>query len=290
MSTWKHAMADLETGVRLHYVSAGQGERTVVLLHGFPQTWWSWRQIIMPLADRGFRVIAPDYRGAGHSTRPPGGYDKCTMAKDIHCLVRDHLKIPSPVILAGHDIGMMVAYAYAQEWREEVSHLIMLDSPLPGTEMFEKLRVNPRIWQFSFHSVPDIPEMLVAGRERQYLQAFYNARIFNAGAITEEDLDLYASAYAAAGAMRAAFNLYRAFDQDVADNRAALARAGKLDIPVLSIGGAASTTGPVLESMIREVANNVRGILMQEAAHWIAEENPEGTLAAITDFVDKPMR
>jgi pimeloyl-ACP methyl ester carboxylesterase len=201
--------------------------------------------------------------------------------------VRDHLKVTSPIILADHDIGMMVAYSYAQEWRDEVSHLIMIDSPLPGTEMFEKLRVNPRIWQFSFHAVPDIPEMLVAGRERQYLQSFYNARKFNAGAIAEEDLDLYASAYAAAGAMRAAFGLYRAFDQDVADNRSVLARVGKLDIPVLSIGGAASTTGPVMEGMIREVANDVRGILMPEAAHWVAEENPEGLLAAITGFVGK---
>src|ERR1700744_1022753 len=121
MTTWTHAMADLETGVRLHYVSAGQGERVVVLLHGFPQTWWAWRRMIAPLADMGYRVIAPDYRGAGKSTRPPDGYEKSSMAEDIHCLVHDHLKVSAPIILAGHDVGMMVAYAYAQQWRDEVT-------------------------------------------------------------------------------------------------------------------------------------------------------------------------
>jgi pimeloyl-ACP methyl ester carboxylesterase len=287
MNSWKHSMANLGSGVRLHFVSAGQGDQVVVLLHGFPQTWWAWRGVIMPLADLGYRVIAPDYRGAGHSSRPAQGYEKSSMANDIRCLVRDHLKVTSPIILAGHDIGMMVAYAYAQQWREEVSHLILLDSPLPGTDIFEKLRVDPRIWQFSFHAVTDIPEMLVAGRERQYLQAFYDARIFNAEAISEDDLDRYASAYAAAGAMRCAFNLYRTFDQDVAANRALLARAGKLTIPVLSIGGAASTTGPVMEPMVREVATNVRGILMSDAAHWVAEENPDGLFAALADFLRK---
>jgi len=286
MSDWKHAMADLAGSTRLHYVSAGEGARTIVLLHGFPETWWSWRKIIPPLASAGFRVIAPDYRGAGDSSRPSGGYDKRTMAGDIHRLVREHLGIQTRIVLAGHDIGMMIAYSYAQQWRDEVSHLIVLDSPLPGTDMFEKLRVNPRIWQFSFHAVPDIPELLVAGRERQYVQAFYSARIFNPAAITEEDLDLYASKYAAVGAMRAAFGLYRAFEQDISDNRAALEMKGKLDIPVLSVGGIASTTWPVMETMMREVAHKVTGVLMPDAAHWIAEENPERLMVEIRNFLN----
>src|SRR5438128_11970046 len=112
-TTWTHAMADIEPGLRLHYVTAGEGERVIVLLHGFPQTWWEWRHVIPVLADAGFRVVAPDYRGAGHSQRPPGGYDKRTMAGDVHRLLRQHLQIDSPVILMGHDIGLLIAYAYA---------------------------------------------------------------------------------------------------------------------------------------------------------------------------------
>src|SRR5258706_2637664 len=145
-----HAMADIEPGLRLHFVTAGTGERTAVLLHGFPQTWWEWHHMIAPLVDAGFRVVTPDYRGAGHSSRPAGGYDKRGMAKDIHGLLREHLQITGPVVMIGHDIGLMVAYAYAQAYRGEVSHLAVIDAPLPGTDVFDRLRSDPRVWQFAF--------------------------------------------------------------------------------------------------------------------------------------------
>jgi pimeloyl-ACP methyl ester carboxylesterase len=271
---WTHGMADIEPGLRLHYVTSGSGQRSVVLLHGFPQTWWQWHQMIPPLVDAGLRVIAPDYRGAGNSWRPSGGYDKRNMAGDIHLLLREHLRISTPVALVGHDIGLMIAYAYAQAYRNDVSHLIVADAPLPGTIVFDRLRSDPRVWHFAFHSARDVAEMLVAGRERLYLQAFFNARIFNPSAISESDLDLYASAYAAPGAMRAGFELYRAFDQDAQDNRNALKRNGKLTIPVLAVGGATSTSGPFVEEMMHEVAENVTGLRVPHSAHWIAEENP----------------
>lgn len=270
-----HAMADIEPGVRLHFVTAGEGGRTAVLLHGFPQTWREWRHIIAPLVEAGFRVVAPDYRGAGHSSRPVGGYDKRTMAKDIRHLLRDHLKITGPVALIGHDIGLMVAFAYAQAYPEEVSHLVVMDAPLPGTGVFDRLRADPRVWQFAFHSARDVPEMLVAGRERLYLRAFFDARLFNPPAISEGDFDSYVSAYSAPGAMRAGFELYRAFDQDITDNREALERNGKLTMPVLAVGGAASTTGPLMEEMMREVATKVTAVRIDGTAHWIAEENPQ---------------
>src|SRR5207248_7963762 len=134
--------------------------------------------VIPPLIDAGFRVIVPDYRGAGNSSRPAGGYDKRTMAGDIHRLVHDHLRITNPVALVGHDIGLMVAYAYAQAYRHDVSHLVIMDAPLPGTAVFDRLRSDPRAWHFGFHGTRDVPEMLVSGTERGYLQAFFNARIF----------------------------------------------------------------------------------------------------------------
>jgi len=280
-----HGMADIEAGLRLHYVSAGEGARTVVLLHGFPQTWWEWRRVLPPLVEAGFRVIAPDYRGAGHSWRPLAGYDKRTMATDIHRLVRGHLAIDGDIALVGHDIGLMVAYAYAQDYREEVSHLAVVDAPLPGTAVFDRLRSDPRVWHFAFHGARDVPEMLVAGRERQYLQAFFGARIFDPSAIDGADLEEYVTAYSAPGAMRAGFEVYRAFDRDVEDNREALRRNGKLAVPVLAVGGATSTSGPLVEEMMREVADDVTGLRVPRAAHWIPEENPVLLAAALVDFL-----
>ena len=156
-----HGMAQIEPGLRLHYVCSGEGERTIVLLHGFPQTSHEWHAVTGGLVDAGFTVIAPDYRGAGHSWRPAGGYDKRTMAQDIRALVRDHLGIDGQIVLAGHDIGLMVAYAYAQRYRDELSHLILVDAPLPGTAVFDRLRNDPRVWHFAFHGARDLPELLV---------------------------------------------------------------------------------------------------------------------------------
>lgn len=284
-TTFTHGMADTEPGLRLHYVTAGEGARTIVLLHGFPQTWWEWRHVIPALVEAGFRVIAPDYRGAGNSWRPLGGYDKRTMAEDIHRLLRQHLGIQGPIALLGHDIGLMVAYAYAQAHRDDVSELVVMDAPLPGTAVFDRLRADPRVWHFAFHGARDVPEMLVAGRERKYLQAFYNARCFDPSTISEADLDIYASAYAAPGAMRAGFELYRAFDQDAEDNRDALRRNDKLTMPVLAVGGATSTSGPLVEEMMREVAQDVTGIRVPDTAHWIAEENPRALTVALLAFL-----
>jgi pimeloyl-ACP methyl ester carboxylesterase len=283
----RHGMAAIEPGAAIHYVSAGAGDRTIVLLHGFPQTWQEWRHVIPPLVRAGYHVIAPDYRGAGHSTRPLTGYDKRTMAQDIRRLVRDELGISGQIVLVGHDIGLMVAFAYAQMFGDDVSHLAVIDAPLPGTQVFDRLRADPRVWQFAFHSVRDIPEMLIAGREKPYFQAFFAARLYNVAAITEQDLDLYASAYAAPGALRAGLELYRTFDRDVEDNRTALAKRGKLAMPVLAVGGQASTTGPLMADMMREVAADVTELRVPRAAHWIAEENPDALVEGIRAFIEK---
>jgi pimeloyl-ACP methyl ester carboxylesterase len=278
-------MAEIWPDLRLHYVTAGEGKHTVALLHGFPQTWWQWRHVIPPLVDAGFRVVAPDYRGAGQSWRPLAGYDKRTMAHDIHRLLRGHLQIDGRVALVGHDIGLMVAYAYAQAYRDCVSHLVIMDAPLPGTRVFDRLRSNPRLWHFGFHNARDIAEMLVGGREHLYLKAFFNARIFDTSAISETDFHEYASAYAAPGAMRAGFELYRAFDQDITDNCDALARNGKLTVPVLAVCAAISNTGPLVEEMMREVAENVSSLRVPRSAHWIPEENPSALIEGLLNFL-----
>jgi pimeloyl-ACP methyl ester carboxylesterase len=280
-----HGMAEIASDLRLHYITAGAGPRTVVLLHGFPQTWWEWRHVLPRLVDAGFRVVAFDYRGAGHSWRPKDGYDKRTLAQDLERLLRHHLRITEPVALVGHDIGLMIAYAYAQAYRDAVSHLAIIDAPIPGTAVFERVRANPRVWHFGFHNARDVAEALVAGRERLYLQAFFDARIFNPSAVDDRDIDLYAAAYAAPGAMRAAFELYRAFERDGADNQDALRRNGKLTIPVLAAWGALSNSGPLLREMMEEVANTVTGVEIAQAGHWIPEENPTALTAALLELL-----
>jgi pimeloyl-ACP methyl ester carboxylesterase len=266
-------------GVRLHYVAAGNGE-PVVLVHGFPQTWYEWRRIIPALAER-FTVIAPDYRGAGHSSRPVTGYDKRTMATDLRELVR-HLGFERAAIV-GHDIGLMVAYSYAAQFPEATSKLVAIDAPLPGTKVWDRISVDPRVWHFAFHAARDLPETLVAGREREYLTFFVNARIYNTAAFTPEDLDHYVRAYAEPGAMRAGFEVYRAFEQDVRDNRELM--KNRLTMPVLAVGGAHSTSGPLIEEMMREVADDVTSVVIPETAHWIPEENPDALLESLTTFL-----
>jgi pimeloyl-ACP methyl ester carboxylesterase len=280
-----HGMADIEPGVRLHYVTAGEGDRVIVLLHGFPQTWREWRHVMHDLTQNGFRVIAPDYRGAGHSLRPAGGFDKRTMAGDVYQLLRRHLDIKGPVAFAGHDIGLMVAYAYAQAYRDEVSHLAIIDAPLPGTTVFDHLKSDPRAWHFAFHNARDLAEMLVQGRERQYLQSFFGTLAFNPTAIRGEDFDEYVNAYSAPGAMRCGFELYRAFERDAEDNREALRANGKLTIPVSAIGGAVSAIGPHMEAMAQEVAESVTALRIPGTGHWIAEENPKALTAGLLQFL-----
>jgi pimeloyl-ACP methyl ester carboxylesterase len=280
-----HGMAVIDASTRIHYVMAGSGDRIIVLLHGFPQIWWEWRSIIPQLTDAGYRVIVPDYRGAGHSWKPAAGYDKQTMACDIHKLLSEHLKVTIPVIMAGHDIGLMVAYAYAQQYRNHVSHLVVIDAPLPGTNAFDMIRTDPRVWHFAFHTVRDVPEALISGRERQYLQTFFNHRIFNTAAITPEDMEVFIAAYSAPGAIRAGMEVYRAFDQDILDNRKSLEQNGRLTIPVLAVGGEISTSGALMGDMMKEVAENVTAVRIAGTAHWVVEENPEDLLAAFFSFM-----
>lgn len=279
-----HDMADVEPGVRLHYVTAGEGPRTVVLLHGWPQTWWEWHRVMPAIVGAGWKVVAPDYRGAGHSSRPDAGYDKVTMAGDVQRLLREHLRLEGPVVLVGHDIGLMIAYAYAQTYREEISHLVTVDGTVPGTDVFDRLRNDPRVWHFDFHAARDVAEMLVAGRERQYVQVFLS-RTYDPTAISEADVDIYAAAYSASGAMRAGFEVYRAFDRDAEANREALARNGKLTAPVLTVGGDISSTGSLIEETMREVAHNVTGVRIPRTGHWVAEESPDGLAHALLDFI-----
>lgn len=286
----QHGLAEINPDVRIYYVLAGQGPRTVVLLHGYPQTWWEFRHVIPMLVDAGYRVIAPDYRGAGDSNKPPSGYDKRTMAQDIYALLYEHLKLNEPVLLLGHDIGCMVAYAFAVQFPKAVRRLVLMEAPIPGTASYAEMVAvthlrNVMHWHFFFHNATnDLAETLTAGRERVYLQNFYQRIAFNHGAFTPSDIDAYASWFSAAGAMRAGFELYRAFDRDADDNRAALKKHGRLGMPVLGMGGAESFFVPIAPVMLREVAKDVRVVSLSKCGHWCAEEQPEAFVAELLKF------
>ena len=277
MTQLQHRYATVD-GLRLHYVIAGSGE-PVLLIHGFPQTWYEWREIIVELAKK-YTVIAPDYRGAGESERPQGGYDKHTVMEDLRGLV--HQLGFKKLRVVGHDIGVMVAYRYAAVHPDEVEQLVLMDAPVPGTEAADQFRSMPRCWHVNFHNVRDLPEALVAGREREYLTVFFKSRFTNPDAISVADMDVYISAYSSPGGMRAGFELYRSWDKDAQDNKPYLAK--KLPMPVLVLGGGMSASGPLLETMLNQIASNGQFKLVRNAGHWLCEQNPREVEQLLLDF------
>ena len=283
MTDLKHDYAKL-SGATLHYVTAGAGD-PVVLLHGWPQTWYMWRKIIPILAEK-YLVIAPDMRGLGDSSRPADGYDKRTVAADIRELVHRHLG-HEKIFLVGHDWGGPVAFAHGVAEPDRVRKLVLLDVPIPGdgTDVFSHDR-----WHHAFHWITDVPEALTQGRERLYLEIFYKNWGARPDAIEEEAIVEYVRAYSQPGAMRAGFNYYRGSHQDVIDNQATLASSGKLKMPVLSVagtGGRGRGASVVLNSA-RRVAEDVRGGEITNAGHWLAEEQPEEVSRQILEFLSEP--
>jgi pimeloyl-ACP methyl ester carboxylesterase len=280
MSELVHGKADVN-GTRLHYVTAGTGE-PLVLLHGFPQTWWEWRHVIPALAER-YTVIAPDYRGAGDSARPVDGYDKKTMATDVVELAR--LLAPGRRIrVVGHDMGAFVAHSVAAHFPDEVAALCLVDAPVPGTAAWQSLQANPRVWHIAFHGARDVAEMLVAGREREYLAQFFELRAHHPHLVMPE-LDVYLRTYAAPGGMRAAFEAYRALPHDSAVN-AELLRT-PLPMPVLVVAGESSNSGPLLEAMCPDLGADVSYALVRESGHWVPEEQPAAFLDVLGPFLAK---
>lgn len=230
-----------------------------------------------------YTVIVPDLRGAGDSDKPTTGYDKRTLAEDVYQLVRQlgHQRI----FLVGHDIGLMVSYAYAAGHPDDVRRLVLLDAPIPGTEVFEGFVSSGRAWHFAFHNVQNLPESLVAGRERTYLtEGFYRAQSYNPAAFTEADVDEYVRCYSSPGGMRAGFEYFRAFPEDSKQNKEYFKL--KLSMPILALGGEQSL-GPLMVNMVKEVAVNVRGGVIERCGHWIADERPEYLTEQLLIFFDE---
>jgi pimeloyl-ACP methyl ester carboxylesterase len=260
--TFSHHTAPVN-GIQMHYVIGGYGN-PVVLLHGWPETWYEWRHI-MPALTKNYTVIVPDLRGLGDSSKPVSGYDVKTTAEDIYQLV-SQLGFKN-IFLVGHDFGVEVAYSYAATHPNEIKRLVILDVPVAGIGPGGNIT---GLWWLQFHSVRDIPEMLVEGHETEYLTWFYR-HTCNPDAITKDDIDEYVSHYASPGGMRAGFEYYRSIPEDIKLNQEY--SKVKLPMPVLALGGECSFGNAALDSM-RLVATDVRGSVIPNTGHWIPEERP----------------
>jgi pimeloyl-ACP methyl ester carboxylesterase len=264
-------------GVALHYLTAGQGP-ALILLHGYAETSLMWRPIMPLLAER-FTVIAPDLAGIGDSAIPPGGLDMKTAAISIHALARS-LGVQKAEVV-GHDIGLMVAYAYAALFPAEVEKLVVMDAFLPGVGGWEAVYNSPNIWHFRFNG--PTPEALVQGRERTYFEYFWNDLAADKKrSIPEADRQAYTAAYSRPGRMRAAWAYFVSFQQ-AAKDFAELSRT-KLTMPVLSIAGEKSM-GDVLAQQMKLVASNVTSVVLKDTGHWVLEERSKETTDALAKFL-----
>jgi pimeloyl-ACP methyl ester carboxylesterase len=263
-------------GIRLHYLAAGIGD-PVLLLHGYAQTSHMWRPLIAELA-KTHTVIAPDLRGFGQSAKPDGGYDKKTMAQDVHTLAAalSHERVG----LVGHDIGLMVAYAYAAQYAADVERIALMDAFLPGVGDWTTVWLLRDLWHFHFYG--KTPLALVEGRERIYFEHFWNDFAADpARSVSEPDRQLYAAAYAQPGGMRAGFEVFRAFEQDARDF-AGFAKT-KLKMPMLVLSGE-KASGEFLIQQGRLVADKVDGAVIKGSGHWLMDEAPDQVIPRLVSF------
>ncbi|PYL69847.1 MAG: alpha/beta hydrolase [Verrucomicrobia bacterium] len=264
-------------GVQIHYLTAGHGP-PVLLFHGYAETSRMWRPIIPLLAEK-FTVIAPDLPGIGESSIPADKIDMISSARQIHDLVRS-LKIDKARVV-GHDIGLMVAYAYATQFPAETEKLVVMDAFLPGVEGWEPIYNSPNVWHFRFNG--EYPEKLVQGRERTYFEYFWNVFAADkAHSIPEADRKAYTEAYAKPGRMRAGWAYFASWPQ-LAKDFAQLSQT-KLTIPVLSIGGDRSL-GNELAAQMKLVATDVTVVVLKDTGHWVLEEKPKETTDALVKFL-----
>ncbi|NPD68441.1 alpha/beta hydrolase [Lichenicola cladoniae] len=280
---FEHRFATVD-GVRLHYVSGGNPHGDIlVLLAGFPESWFAWRKIMVRLAAT-YRIIAPDLPGQGDSDRPAGGYDTQTLAMAVHGLLQQ-LGV-GKYFLAAHDIGAWVAYPLAALFGDEVRGLALLDAGIPGITLPDALPTSPdrawRTWHFAFHALPDLPELLIAGREREYLDWFLRRKTANPEAFSDADLEEYLRVFRKDGGLRAGLAYYRAAAVSAQQNRE-LSSRGKLKMPLLALGSDHGSI-PDMASPLRAFGEDVRGGNIMACGHFLPEEQPDAVAAELRSF------
>ncbi|MFE0418281.1 alpha/beta fold hydrolase [Streptomyces tendae] len=272
-------------GVGLHTVEGGQPDGpAVVLLAGFPQTWWAWRKVMPRLAGR-YRVIAVDLPGQGHSERPDISYDTHTVAAHVHAAV-EALGV-STYWLVAHDIGAWVAFSLALKHQSQLRGLALLDAGIPGITLPDAIPTDPeqawKTWHFAFHLVPDLPETLLAGREREYVGWFLKAKTLSSDTFDDAEIEYYAASVAADGGLRASLAYYRDAAGSARKNHEVLERQ-RLTVPVLGISGSNGSI-PDMAASIRPWADRATGVVVPDAGHFIPDEQPDAVAAALTAFI-----
>ena len=279
--THHHATA---RNIKIHYVEGGSGD-PVLLVPGWPQSWYAWRHVMPALAER-YRVIAIDPPGLGDSGRP-AAYDTAAIATYIDALL-DTLELER-VDFIGHDIGAWIGYAYAVRHPAKVRRLALIDAAIPGIAPADAFALTPerinKTWHFSFNALPGLPEALVAGRERLYLAWLFNARSTNKAAIDDAAIAEYTRVYSTPGAMSSGFAYYRAILESIAQNKETAVI--KLSMPVLAVGGA-QWMGPMMETMVAPVAPDLRVEVVANSGHFVPEEAPEALCRIVQKFLDRP--
>jgi pimeloyl-ACP methyl ester carboxylesterase len=287
LAGFTHRWVDAE-GIRLHAVAGGRSSGpTVVLLAGFPQTWWAWHQAMPRLAER-FHVIALDLPGQGHSDRPQGGYDTHTVASRVQAALTA-LNVPKYWLVA-HDIGACVAFSLALRYQDRLHGVALLDAGIPGITLPDAIPTDPerawKTWHLAFHLVPELPETLITGRERDYVAWFLRVKTLSPNTFDSADIDHYAAAIAAEGGLRASLAYFRDAAESARKNQDALAPGrGRLTIPVLGISSSHGSI-PDMAASISPWAENVTGVVIPEAGHFIPDEQPDATVDALTAFID----
>ena len=280
---FEHRFA-LVNGVRLHYVTGGSAEgELIVLLAGFPESWFAWRKVMVRLAPT-YRIVAPDMPGQGDSDRPSGGYDTRTLATIVHGLLRQ--LGAERYFMAAHDVGAWVAYPFAALFGGELRRLALLDAGIPGITLPDALPTDPdrawRTWHFAFHTVPDLPELLIAGREREYLDWFLRRKTANPDAFADADIEEYLRVFKKDGGLRAGLAYYRAAAASAQQNRA-LCGGGKLKMPVLALSADQGSI-PDMAAPLRAFAEHVTGSTIANCGHFIPEEQPAAVAAELAAF------
>lgn len=280
---FEHRFATVDD-VRLHYVSGGCADGdTIVLLAGFPESWYAWRKV-MPLLAENYRIVALDLPGQGDSDRPLAGYDTRSLALMVHGLLQQ-LDVRR-YFMAAHDVGAWVAYPYAALFGDEVRRLALLDAGIPGITLPDALPTAPqrawRTWHFAFHAVPDLPEVLIAGKEREYLDWFLRRKTANPETFSETDMEEYLRVFKRDGGLRAGLAYYRAADLSAQQNRELCAQ-GKLTMPVLALG---SDQGSILDmaAALEAFADVVHGGTIASCGHFLPEEQPASVAQELAAF------
>ncbi len=272
--------------IDVNYVRGGSGE-PLVLLHGYPQNWYMWRRVLPAFADR-YTIVAPDLRGAGGTTAPAHGYDKRTMAGDVHGLVTQ-LGLDRGVRVVGHDIGTMVAYAYAARYPATVARLVLTEAPIPDETIYQLPALTPRgpaAWNFGMFNVPDgFAERFVEGREALWVESFMASQTPHPETLDPEAVRAYADPLRDADHLRASFEYFRAFATDVGHNAESVRT--RLPMPVLALG-AEGSLGKAVPDQVARYGSDVRGDVVADTGHWLFEERPDELSGRVLDFLAQP--